>query len=93
MRFLIVVGMLMLAVSASLTPANAAHSGRAYCDNEVCLCQFKCDGRKPHGVVGLPHYWPGGTIPSQVLACRARCGSMQGTQHLSPLKAKEAAQH
>jgi hypothetical protein len=46
MRLLIVAGMLVLAVSASLTPANA--KGNAYCDNVVCLCQRKCTANSPY---------------------------------------------
>jgi hypothetical protein len=66
MRFLLIVaGMLTLAVSASLTPANA---GVFYCDNVVCVCQSKC--RFPYPVQ-VP-------LPSQYLACIASCGRTEG---------------
>jgi hypothetical protein len=78
--------MLALAVSASLTPANA---GVFYCDNVVCVCQSKC--RFPYPV-RVP-------LPSQYLACIASCGRTEGVEHLSQsalrarLNASEAARH
>jgi hypothetical protein len=42
MRFLLIVaGMLMLAISASVTPANAA-GPVGYCGSLRCACQFQC---------------------------------------------------
>jgi hypothetical protein len=40
-HLLIVAGILALAVSASLTPANAA-GPVGYCGNLRCACQFQC---------------------------------------------------
>jgi hypothetical protein len=67
MRLLIVAGMIVLTVSASLTPANAG-----WCDNVVCLCRSKCSALLPRtGYSSL-------TLPSQFVACRGRCARTEG---------------
>jgi hypothetical protein len=77
---LVIVGMFALAVSALLTPANARGW---YCDNKVCLCQFKC---LRNGMWLLPS----GPYPYDAAAasCVARCGRMEGVEHLSPERLK-----
>jgi hypothetical protein len=112
MRLLIVGGMLALAVSASLTPA---HAGVFYCDNVVCVCRSKCGGfRDPRstpvkdecGFVissfareSREHEDCERLVRWRLSACVARCGPIEGVEHLSQsalrarVKAKEAAQH
>jgi hypothetical protein len=81
--------MLVLAVSVSLTPANARGW---YCDNEVCVCHRKCEKYRDNSQpFGRP-------LASEFVACIASCGRTEGVEHLSPselrarVKAKEAAQ-
>jgi hypothetical protein len=101
MRLLIVAGMLVLTVSASLTPANAHDT---FCDNVVCLCQRNCS---PDQWVRWLHCVGQGCeptnflskIPPDILACKASCGRAEAVEHLSQsalrarMKAKEAAHH
>jgi hypothetical protein len=114
MRLLILGGMLMLAVSASLTPANARGW---FCDNVVCLCQSKCAADwsarwRPcqpieqylsspsllHLEESRFHLEFCERLHADILACNAKCGRMEGVEHLSlselraRVKAKEAAQ-
>jgi hypothetical protein len=71
--------MLALTVSASLTPANAG-----YCDNKVCLCQSKCrpTAIQPWSYPVTP--WFGRPLSTDWRACIAKCGPMEGVEHLSP---------
>jgi hypothetical protein len=84
MRFLLVIGgMLALAVSASLTPANAE---AIQCGNyfgsgvtgswPVCLCLGRCSLKPPQW--GIGRCKPGAfcdrnVIPPDMLACEAKC--------------------
>jgi hypothetical protein len=69
MRLLIVAGMLALAVSASVTPANAAatycgvyfHSGGSW---PICLCLWRCQRAGPQGRPA---------IETKRQACEATC--------------------
>jgi hypothetical protein len=107
MRPMIVAGMLVLALSASLTAANANSGGRAYCDNVVCLCQSKCVAKGECGFVNNFSAFPREAREYEdcqrralirYLTCAARCGPIEGVEHLSlsalraRVKAKEAAQ-
>jgi hypothetical protein len=88
--------MLALALSASLTPANAVQ----YCDNVVCVCRSKC-----HQAIysALHRVFAQQYLPINVLelcpppvaqdgcerfraalsACIASCGHIEGVEHLS----------
>jgi hypothetical protein len=94
------ISMLALAVSASLTPANAMGGG--YCDNVVCLCQRKCNSNLNASARYMHCRWThcnSLTAFRDIEACIASCGRMEGVEHLSQsalwarLNASEAAQH
>jgi hypothetical protein len=85
MRLLIVAGMLVLAVSASLTPANAAHSVGLFMCNGADIwhpgpnhCMGKCETE----LWSTAKLWDStrnhaGSCPPSLQACIATCAAAQ----------------
>jgi hypothetical protein len=89
MRFLIVAGMLVLAVSASMTPANAAHSGNAYCGNYgiqgiYCHCIRQCNRENPWAMRHdlAMRSLSNRSVSERYVACTSTCvNAAEGARH------------
>jgi hypothetical protein len=79
MRFLIVAGTLVFAVSASVTPANASHGiPYFYCDNGN-ICMSKCENELWYtGKLWDGTRNPEGSCPPLLQACMTTCVKAKG---------------